>query len=152
MFGSATAQTVPMRDAVRASWAIPGWYPPVELAGDRFVDGGVTSTASADAVIGAGLDEVVVVAPMASVAGVRVPGPGGLVEGLMRRQLSRVLEAEITALRAAGTRVLSVHPTARDLAAMGPNFMNPRRCLAALDIASARRSGRLSFASEGMKQ
>ena len=64
----------PCREALRASWAIPGWYPPVRIGGRRFVDGGAASTASADLVLPLELDEVVVLAPMASTG--RIPARG----------------------------------------------------------------------------
>ena len=35
-------------EAVAASWGIPGWFPPVEIAGRRFLDGGAVSSVSAD--------------------------------------------------------------------------------------------------------
>lgn len=139
LFGGPSAPDVALRDAVRASWAIPGWYPPVRAAGDRFVDGGVVSTASADALVGLGLDEAVVVAPMAAVDRAAVPGVGGLLESRLRRPMSRRLDREIRALEAAGTRVLRVHPTAAELAVLGPNFMDPRRRAAALEVALRRR-------------
>lgn len=137
LFGSNAAPSAQIQDAVRASWGIPGWYPPVQIGGDRYVDGGVASTASVDAVVELGLDEVIVVAPMASVDGARVGGVGGFVEGVMRRQMTGVLDAEVAAVRARGTEVLRVHPTTRELAVMGPNFMDPRRRLSVLDVASA---------------
>jgi NTE family protein len=135
VFGRSDAPSVPLRQAVRASWAIPGWYPPVEIAGERYVDGGVASTASADALGGMGLDEVIVVAPMASDDGSTVGGLGGLVEGMLRRPMSAVLDAEIASLQATGTRVVRVHPSSTELKSMGPNFMNPRRRIAALESA-----------------
>ncbi|XGU21294.1 patatin-like phospholipase family protein [Rhodococcus sp. 3Y1] len=35
-------------EALRASWAIPGWFPPVTIDGVRYIDGGAASTASVD--------------------------------------------------------------------------------------------------------
>ncbi|CRK55997.1 FIG00996739: hypothetical protein [Alloactinosynnema sp. L-07] len=134
-FGRPDAPTAALRDAVRASWAVPGWYPPVPIAGRRYLDGGVGSPTSADLVADLGLDEVVVISPMASTDGATVPGLGGRVEGLLRRSMSRTLAAEVSTLRAAGTRVIQVHPTTAELARMGFNFMDPRRRLAALDAA-----------------
>jgi NTE family protein len=58
--------------------------------------------------------------------------------------MTRVIDAEITALQATGTRVLRLHPTSRELAAMGPKFMDPRRRLPALDTALAHIPPRLS--------
>lgn len=135
LFGSPGSPPVAMRDAVRASWAVPGWYPPVRIAGSTYVDGGVASTASVDAVAGRGLDEIVVIAPMASAAGAVVPGVAGQLEALMRRSMTATLDTEIDRARSGGTRVLRVHPGAAELAVMGPNFMDPRRRLAALDCA-----------------
>ncbi|WP_436496209.1 patatin-like phospholipase family protein [Actinokineospora sp. HUAS TT18] len=134
-FGSPDAPTAPLRDAVRASWAVPGWYPPVTIGGRRYLDGGVASPTSADLVADLDLDEVVIISPMASVDGARVPGLGGRAENLMRRSMTRTLAAEVTLLRAKGVRVIQVHPTTAELSRMGFNFMDPRRRLPALDAA-----------------
>ncbi|HVK23561.1 MAG TPA: patatin-like phospholipase family protein [Actinokineospora sp.] len=134
-FGRPDAPKAALRDAVRASWAVPGWYPPVTIAGRRYLDGGVGSPTSADLVAELALDEVVVISPMAATDGAAIPGFGGRVEGLLRRSMSRTLAREVAALRAAGTRVTQIHPTAGELAQMGFNFMDPRRRLAALDAA-----------------
>ena len=131
-FGSPGAPTASLRDAVRASWAIPGWFPPVTIGGRAYLDGGVASTASADLLIGQELDEVVVIAPM---AGASIGGVGGRLESLMRRPMSRGLDDETAALEAAGTHVVRLCPTAAELAAMGPNFMNPHRRVPALEAA-----------------
>nr|WP_042191530.1 patatin-like phospholipase family protein [Kibdelosporangium sp. MJ126-NF4]CEL20136.1 hypothetical protein [Kibdelosporangium sp. MJ126-NF4]CTQ97361.1 hypothetical protein [Kibdelosporangium sp. MJ126-NF4] len=136
-FGSADAPRVALRDAVRASWAVPGWYPPVRVDGRSYLDGGVASTASADLLIGQNLDEVVVLAPMATDDGSRVSGVGGLLEGLMRRPMSRGLAREVAALAADGARVTVICPSTAELAAMGPNFMNPRRRLSGMRTALA---------------
>ncbi|MFB9556247.1 patatin-like phospholipase family protein [Streptomyces roseoviridis] len=55
---------VPLTDAVTASCAIPGIWPVVELAGRRWIDGGVHSTANAH--LAAGCERVVVIAPSAT--------------------------------------------------------------------------------------
>ncbi|WP_273944180.1 patatin-like phospholipase family protein [Kutzneria chonburiensis] len=73
-FGAPGAPAASLRDAVRASWAVPGWYPPVTIDGRRYLDGGVASTASADLVAGLDLDEVVVIAPMASLTALESAG------------------------------------------------------------------------------
>lgn len=125
-FGSPDAPTAPLRDAVWASWAIPGWFPPVTIAGRRYVDGGVASPTSADLLWPLELDEVVVVAPMASVNPGRAAGLSR-VERLLRTWMSRRVTAEVAALRAAGVRVLRVDPGPSDLAVMGANFMDAAR-------------------------
>ncbi|MCP2289121.1 patatin-like phospholipase family protein [Nocardia amikacinitolerans] len=128
-FGAPHAPAATLGEALRASWAIPGWFPPVPIAGRRFVDGGAGSTASVDLLAGQGLNEVVVLAPMASTSRLPATGPGHFLERQLRDRMSAQLAAEITQLRAAGTRVLILGATAEDLAVMGPNFMDGRRRL-----------------------
>ncbi|MCE5289560.1 MAG: patatin-like phospholipase family protein [Nocardiaceae bacterium] len=132
-FGSPGAPSADMRDAVRASWAIPGWYPPVKIDGRRYIDGGAVSTGSADLLAHLGLDEVVIVAPMASQGGEF----GHRAENLIRTAMSPVLHREVKLLEAAGTRVIRVHPTVSELRTMGMNYMDPRRRLPALETALA---------------
>jgi NTE family protein len=52
---------VPLVDAVAASCAVPGIWPPVTIGERRFIDGGVGSTANVDAVTD--VDAVVMLAP-----------------------------------------------------------------------------------------
>ncbi|MER6953747.1 patatin-like phospholipase family protein [Streptomyces sp. NPDC000618] len=132
VFGHPDTRPVALRDALRASWAVPGWFPPVRIDGRRYADGGILSTASADLLADGGLDEVYVIAPMSS----RTPGPRsglGRAEALLRRVMTRTLDAECAALRATGVRVVRIEPTAADLKVMGGNFMDPRRRLTVLE-------------------
>lgn len=126
-FGSPGAPAATVGQALRASWAVPGWFPPVSIEGRRYVDGGAASTASVDLLRPLGLDELVVLTPMASTRAVPAAGPGHWLERRLRRPMSAQLESEIAAARAAGTRVLHLAVTADDLAVMGPNFMDGRR-------------------------
>ena len=50
--------------AVTASCAVPSWFPPVEIDGDQYVDGGVLSATHADLAAGLELDDVYVLAPL----------------------------------------------------------------------------------------
>ncbi|MFF8972763.1 patatin-like phospholipase family protein [Streptomyces sp. NPDC014995] len=134
VFGHPETPWVALRDALRASWAVPGWFPPVHIDGRRYADGGVRSTASADLLVSHGLDEVYVIAPMSSPP----TGPRrglGRAEALLRRVMTRTLDAECAALRATGTRVTRIEPTAADLKVMGGNFMDGRRRPAVLETA-----------------
>ncbi|WP_286248000.1 patatin-like phospholipase family protein [Streptomyces graminofaciens] len=134
VFGHPDARPVALRDALRASWAVPGWFPPVRIDGLRYADGGILSTASADVLAPLGLDEVYVIAPMSSAT--PVPRRGlGRAEALLRRAMTRTLDAECAALRAVGTRVVRIEPTAADLRVMGGNFMDPRRRPTVLETA-----------------
>ena len=133
-FGSPRAPDSGLADALAASWAIPGWFPPATVAGQRYVDGGTISSVSADLLAPLELDEVVVLAPMTS----RHPTPAtgfSRLERLLRRRMTRGLDREVALLRAAGTRVIRIEPSLEDLHAMGPNFMDLRRRAAVLETA-----------------
>ncbi len=132
-FGAPGTPSVPLRDALRASWAVPGWYPPVRVGERRFIDGGVVSPTSADLVLPAALDEVVVLAPMASAHPGRPTSAGAAAERLLRTPMTRRLDSEVNALRMAGVRVIRLDPSSADLAAAGGNFMDHRKRLRVLE-------------------
>lgn len=150
-FGAPTAPPVGLGEAVAASWAIPGWFPPVGIGGRRFVDGGAVSSVSADLLLDEGVDEVIVVAPMTSYGG--APGRGlERVERLLRAGMTAGLDAEVDALCHVGVRVLRVEPGPEELAAMGPNFMDLARrdaTLAAARAALPSRVAALAASAEG---
>jgi NTE family protein len=87
-------------EAVSASCAVPGVWPPVRINGRRWMDGGMRSAANAD--LAAGFDRVVVLAPLWR--GMRVMPPA-------LRQCQQ--------LAAAGSAVVLVTPNAASVAAMG---------------------------------
>src|SRR5579859_4481717 len=131
-FGRPGAPRASLAEALRASWAVPGWFPPASIGGRRYVDGGVASPASADLLADADVDEVIVLAPMASTT----PGPRrglGRLEGALRSHMRRTLDREVALLRARGKRVVRVEPGPEDLAAMGANFMDGSRRLRVLE-------------------
>ncbi|MFT3715521.1 MAG: patatin-like phospholipase family protein [Gordonia sp. (in: high G+C Gram-positive bacteria)] len=114
-----------LSQALRASWAIPSWMPPVDVAGRRYVDGGAASTASVDLIGADDADVVYVIASMAGLDDVRGPGLGGLAEAtLLRRPMSAVLQREVRQVRSRGTRVVVISPTADELDVLGANFMS----------------------------
>ncbi len=135
-FGAPTAPPAGVGEALRASWAIPGWMPPVEIDGRRYVDGGARSTASVDLIGPDEADIVYVIAPMASAPGHHAPGVGGIIENvLLRRPMSRGLADEVAAVRGRGTSVVTITADRSDLAGLGANFMNRRRRRAAFEAA-----------------
>ncbi|MEC3954812.1 patatin-like phospholipase family protein [Nocardia sp. CDC153] len=140
-FGAPSAPEANLGAALRASWAVPGWFPAVSIAGREYIDGGAASTASVDLLIPADLDEVVVIAPMASTGRVPATGAGHVLERQLRNRMSEKLDREITMLRSHGVKVLRLDATADDLAVMGPNFMDGRRRLDTFEhsLASTRR-------------
>jgi len=111
---------------------------PQVIDGHRYVDGGVASSTSLGLLARPSappLDEVYVLAPLASHAYDRPLDPVAGVERGVRRLLTRWLDAEVRAVRAAGVRVTVLTPGAADLTAMGGNLMNPRRRTSVLEVA-----------------
>jgi NTE family protein len=96
---------VPLVDAVAASCAVPGIWPPVTIDGHRYIDGGVRSATNAD--LAAGCDRVLVITPTSA----DTPPPWGN------------LEAEAELLQPADVRV--VYADAASLAAFGTNPLSP---------------------------
>jgi NTE family protein len=73
-FGRDPSPATDVPSAVAASCAIPSFFAPVIIDGDRYVDGGVHSPTNADLVAGLGLDLVVISSPMSVAhAGHHVP-------------------------------------------------------------------------------
>ena len=133
-FGRADAPPADLGDAVMASCAIPGWYSSVTIGAHRYVDGGACSTTSADLAAGQGLDEVYVLAPMASVELDHPQTMGARLERSLRKRITRRLSREVAKVAASGARVTVLTPGAEDLAAMGANLMDPGRRVAVLDV------------------
>ena len=125
-FGSPGAPATDLGSAIAASWAVPGLFPPVPIADRTYVDGGALSPTSADLLAPLALDEVVVIAPMCSAGGATGRGLSRI-ERVVRRAMTKRLDAEIELLEAAGTRVLRIEPTQQDLDVMGFNFTDYRR-------------------------
>ncbi len=109
--------------AVAASCAIPGVFAPVEIAGVRYVDGGVHSPTNADVLRTEKLDLVLVSSPMSA------SGRGqGARPDVGMRQWSRLrLRAESARLRAVGIPVVRFEPTAEDLRVMALDPLDPER-------------------------
>jgi len=97
---------VPLLQAVAASCAVPGVYPPVTIDGRRYVDGGMRSAANAD--LAEGHDRVVVLAPIP-----RGMGPLASVDAQVTGMVARVavVSPDDTSRRAIGRNVLD--PAAR---------------------------------------
>ena len=134
-FGAPGAPQIELADAVMASCSIPGWFAPVEAGGRRYVDGGTLSPTSLDLLAGRGLDEVIVLAPMASF---EYDDPTTLavkMERRFRRAMTRRILSEAGKVRRTGTAVTILAPGREDLEAIGLNLMDHRRRGAVLDVA-----------------
>lgn len=125
-FGRDGAAPADLATAVTASCAVPGWYRPVHIDGRRHIDGGAWSSTSADLLVGHGLDEVYVLAPMASEALDAPRHPATRLERRFRRHVTAGLRREVDALAATGATVHVLTPGPADLRAMGANLMDPR--------------------------
>lgn len=147
VFGRPGAPTAPLPGAVMASCAAPGYFPPVPIAGRRYVDGGAVSVTNADVLVGERLDEVLVLAPMALTGPDPRRGARARLEGGLRRYATRRLEWEVGQLEAAGGRVRVFAPTPEDLAVIGPNVMDAGRRSAVSSTAFATTAARLTSPS-----
>ncbi|OXM71330.1 patatin [Amycolatopsis vastitatis] len=99
---------VSLVDAVAASCAVPGVWPPVTIDGRRYIDGGVRSAENAD--YAAGASRITVVAPL------------GLESQLPAEKPLLVVLDE---LRAAGAEVALITPDEASVAAVGENPLDP---------------------------
>jgi len=132
-FGRDGSPPAALDEAVMASCAIPGWYAPVTIAGRRYVDGGAWSTTNVDLLGREGLDEVYVLAPMASFVADHPRKLGPRLERRIRRQVTLRLLREAAKVGGAGAALTVLTPGPEDLAVMGANLMDPAKRLAVLD-------------------
>lgn len=96
---------VPLVDAVAASCAVPGVWPPVTIENRRYVDGGIRSSANAD--LAEGYDDVVVLAPV---------GDFLALEPAISERLAQLEKT---------SRLVTIRPDEASLAAIGPNPLDP---------------------------
>lgn len=122
-FGHPDAPGAPFFDAVLASTAIPGLFPPVKIGDRQYVDGGIVSATSLDLAVDAGCDAIVCIAPLGyrNEGGIAEPKLWGPM--LMRSLFARTLRREVLDARRKGIPVLVIRPWATDLADLGTNSM-----------------------------
>lgn len=125
-FGRPDAPAAGLSEAVMASCAIPGWYPPVVIGGERYVDGGAASATNIDLAIGHDLQEVFALAPMAAFVD-PLPPSYGRIDRLWRQRVTRRALHEARKARDAGIQVTLLVPGALDVIALGPNLMDVTR-------------------------
>ncbi len=99
---------VNLTDAVAASCAVPGIWPPVTIEGRRYIDGGTRSNDNAD--LASGFREVVVVSPLGYDSPFQSPMP---------------LRDVVARLRADGSAVTVISPDEASVGAMGTNPLDP---------------------------
>lgn len=98
-FGSRGADHVPISKAVQASMAIPGLYPPVEVDGRHYIDGGVKKTVHASTALKSGADLLICINPLVPFnAKLAKPGEGSKYESLVEGGLPVVMSQTFYAL------------------------------------------------------
>ncbi|HEU0129451.1 MAG TPA: patatin-like phospholipase family protein [Mycobacteriales bacterium] len=133
VFGAPGAPVADVASAVGASCAIPGYFRPVTIGGEAYVDGGVHSPTNADVLAGRGLDLVVVSSPMS----VERHSLRAKLDLSARLFWHRYLTAERRALERSGTLVLAVEPGGETLRALGVNTLKAARVDDIEDLARA---------------
>jgi NTE family protein len=105
--------------AVAASCAVPGYFAPVDVDGDAYLDGGIASTTNAD-VLSPAVDLAIVFAPMSSSG----PRRGFSLDRVMRERTAARLRGELAHLDAQGIESVVFAPGPRTLAHLGSDFMS----------------------------
>jgi NTE family protein len=105
--------------AIAASTAIPGYFSPVTIGGQQFLDGGLYSPTNADLLASEHLDLAIIISPMS--------GGDGALDRAIRTFARRRLRVEIEQLERAGTAVLVFEPGASTSRTMGLNPMAGER-------------------------
>jgi NTE family protein len=123
VFGRPGAPLTDVAHAVAASIAIPGYFHPVEILGQPYVDGGVHSPTNAGVLRGHGLDLVIISSPMS----IDPRGLRATSDAPLRLYWHRVLRREIKALQRRGTAVVAIEPGGELVPIMGANPMRGGR-------------------------
>jgi NTE family protein len=111
-------------DAVAASCAVPGVWPPVTIGGRRYVDGGVRSSDNAD--LAAGYGRILVISPLGYDSPIPSPMP---------------LRAVVGQLRDGGSDVTVIAPDQASAAALGVNALDPATRVPAAEAGLAQGRG-----------
>jgi NTE family protein len=127
VFGRPGSPEADLPRAVMASCAIPMWYEPVVIEGDRYVDGGVWSSTNLDLMTGLDLDEVYVLAPMVSFVKWTPKPLGDRIAQRWRYRVTLRCLRELEKVRSEGTKVTVLGPGEEDLVAIGNNPMDVAR-------------------------
>jgi len=113
-------------DAVAASCAVPGIWPPATIGGRRYIDGGVRSIDNAD--LAEGSERIVVISPLGYDSPIPSPQPLRQVVGQLRDQ---------------GSEVIVMVPDQASAAAIGVNPLDPRTRVPAAEAGRAQGRGGL---------
>jgi NTE family protein len=123
VFGRDGAPETDVATAVGASAAVPGYFRPVEVDGELYVDGGVHSPTNADVLRKEDLDLVLISSPMSTSRN----APLLTRSQPARRHFRLRLQQEVRRLRRRGIPVVVFQPSVADQEAMGLKAMDPER-------------------------
>jgi len=120
VFGRPGTPDVPLHLAVASSCAVPGYFAPVKIGNDTYIDGGAHSPTNAAVLRDCGLDLIIVVSSMSA------PGRGVVrdIHDASRWHAGRLARREACAQRAGGTDVVVFRPGLEEQAVMGDDFMS----------------------------
>ena len=124
-FGHPDAPEAPLPDAVLASTAIPGLFPPVRIGDSLYVDGGAYSATSLDLATDEECTTIICIAPLGykSDGVVTAREPKIWFPMLARALFARALRREVIDARARGIDVLVLRPGTTELKTHGTNAM-----------------------------
>jgi NTE family protein len=117
-------------DAVAASCAVPGIWPPVTIGGRRYIDGGGRSSDNAD--LAEGSERIVIISPLGYNSPIPSPTP---------------LRQVVSQLRDRGSEVIVMAPDQASAAAIGTNPLDPASRVPA--AAAGRAQGRGGLVDAG---
>jgi NTE family protein len=120
VFGRTRAPADGLTAAVAASCAVPGYFAPVTVDGEQYIDGGIGSPNNADTVRDCDLDLVIVVSPMSTVAKL----PRYSWERVLRDRVGWQLRRECALLERNGIRTVVLEPGEEVLAHTTTDFMS----------------------------
>jgi NTE family protein len=98
---------VSLVDAVAASCAVPGIWPPVTISGRRYMDGGVRSATNVD--LARGYNRILILNPL----------------GANANYLGAGMDSQVAALEQEGSQVLVIAPDVASTTAIGLNPLDP---------------------------
>lgn len=124
-FGSPDAPEAPFPEAVLASTAIPGVFPPVKIGDRQYVDGGAYSATSLDLAADAGCTAIICIAPLGykSDGLVTARDPKIWFPMIARTLFARALRREVLDARSNGIDVFVLRPGVTELKSHGTNAM-----------------------------
>jgi predicted acylesterase/phospholipase RssA len=130
-FGSPGHDDVPISQAVQASTALPGLYPPVRIQGRYFVDGGLKRTLHASAALDAGATLLFCINPLVPFDASAAPSDqhklhDSLVEGGLAVVLAQTFRALIHSRMQVGMSKYDTQYTDRDVVLFEPNSGDSR--------------------------